>query len=56
MKADRRSTRHVAAVLAAGFLLGRSQAADWWVIAVAVLAMVAAGAGFEAGRRGGGSR
>lgn len=42
--------------IATGFLLGRSQAADWWVIAVVVLAMIAAGAGFEAGRRGGGGR
>ena len=42
--------------IAAGFLLGRSQAADWWVVAVVVLTMVAAGAGFEAGRRGGGGR
>lgn len=40
--------------IVAGFLLGRSAAADWWVIAVAVLALVAAGAGFDAGRRGGG--
>ena len=38
----------------AGFLLGRSAAADWWIIAVLLLALVAAGAGFEAGRRGGG--
>lgn len=38
----------------AGFLLGRSAAADWWVIAVVVLALVAIGAGFEAGRRSGG--
>jgi carbon monoxide dehydrogenase subunit G len=36
-----------------GFLLGRSDAADWWVVAVAVLALVAAGAGFDAGRRSG---
>ena len=40
----------------AGFLLGRSEAADWWVIAVALLTLVASGAGYEAGRRGGGSR
>jgi uncharacterized protein len=46
----------VALAIVAGFLLGRSEAADWWVIAVAVLALVTAGAGFEAGRRGGGSR
>jgi carbon monoxide dehydrogenase subunit G len=40
----------------AGFLLGRSSAADWWVIAVVLMALVAAGAGFDAGRRSGGSR
>ena len=38
----------------AGFLLGRSSAADWWVVAVVLLALVAAGAGYEAGRRSGG--
>jgi carbon monoxide dehydrogenase subunit G len=38
----------------AGFLLGRSLAADWWVIVVALLAIAALGAGFEAGRRSGG--
>ena len=38
----------------AGFLLGRSDAADWWVIAMVLLALVAAGAGFDAGRRSGG--
>lgn len=37
-----------------GFLLGRSEAADWWVVAVIVLAVVAAGAGYESGRRSGG--
>lgn len=40
----------------AGFLLGRSNAADWWVIAVVLLALVAAGAGFDAGRRSGGKQ
>jgi hypothetical protein len=38
----------------AGFLLGRSSAADWWVVVMALLALVAAGAGFDAGRRSGG--
>ncbi len=40
--------------IVAGFLLGRSEAADWWVVAVALLALVAAGAGYDAGRRSGG--
>lgn len=43
----------VVAVLG-GFLLGRSEAADWWVVAMIVLAAVTMGAGYEAGRRGGG--
>jgi len=43
----------VVAVLG-GFLLGRSEAADWWVVAMIVLAVVTMGAGYEAGRRGGG--
>ncbi len=43
----------VALAVLAGFLLGRSNAADWWVLAVAGLALVAAGAGFESGRRSG---
>ena len=38
----------------AGFLLGRSSAADWWVVAMVLLALVAAGAGYDAGRRSGG--
>jgi uncharacterized protein len=44
----------LAIAIVAGFLLGRSLAADWWVIAMAVLAIAAAGAGFDAGRRSGG--
>ncbi|MCB2080585.1 MAG: carbon monoxide dehydrogenase subunit G [Novosphingobium sp.] len=35
-----------------GFLLGRSEAADWWVVAMIVLAVVTMGAGYEAGRKG----
>jgi uncharacterized protein len=44
----------LAVAIIAGFLLGRSLAADWWVIAMAALAIAAAGAGFNAGRRSGG--
>ncbi len=40
--------------MVAGFLLGRSSAADWWVVAMVLLALAAAGAGFETGRRNGG--
>lgn len=35
-----------------GFLLGRSDAAEWWVVVMIALAVVTAGAGYEAGRRG----
>jgi carbon monoxide dehydrogenase subunit G len=41
----------VAAILA-GFLMGRSLIADWWMVAVAVLVVLAAAAGFQTGRRG----
>lgn len=44
----------VAAAVIAGFLLGRSAAADWWVAAMLVLAVVAAAAGYDSGRRAGG--
>ncbi len=47
----------IAAVVLAilsGFLLARSTMADWWVLAVVMLAVVAAAAGFESGRRSGG--
>lgn len=44
----------LALAVLAGFLLGRSAAADWWVVAVAALAVIAVGAGYESGRRGGG--
>ena len=40
--------------IVAGFLLGRSSAADWWVVVMVLLALVAAGAGYDAGRRSGG--
>jgi carbon monoxide dehydrogenase subunit G len=41
----------VVAVLA-GFLMGRTAIADWWMVAVAVLVILAASAGFQAGRGG----
>jgi len=44
----------VAIALFAGFLLGRSDAADWWVVAVMIVIAAATAAGFEAGRRSGG--
>lgn len=44
----------LAVAIVAGFLLGRSAAADWSVTAVVVLAVVIAAAGFESGRRSGG--
>lgn len=37
--------------LVAGYLLGRSNAADWWLLAVGALAAVAALAGWQTGRR-----
>jgi hypothetical protein len=43
----------LALAIVAGFLLGRSEAADWWVVAVAALAVIAVGAGYESGRRSG---
>jgi len=44
----------VAVAVLGGFLLGRSEAAEWWDVAMIVLAVVTMGAGYEAGRRGGG--
>ncbi|MDG2003409.1 MAG: carbon monoxide dehydrogenase subunit G [Novosphingobium sp.] len=44
----------IALAILAGFLLGRSTVADWWVIAVMVVVAVSTAAGFEAGRRSGG--
>jgi len=44
----------IALAILAGFLLGRSAAADWWVVVVMVVVAVATAAGFEAGRRSGG--
>jgi len=40
----------LAVAVLAGFLLGRSDAADWWIVAMIALALVSAGAGFRAGR------
>lgn len=40
--------------IVAGFVLGRSAAADWSVAAVIILAVVVAGAAYEGGRRSGG--
>ena len=37
----------------AGFLLGRSPAADWWVVAMLILVLAAGAAGYSAGRSGG---
>jgi carbon monoxide dehydrogenase subunit G len=39
--------------IVAGFLLGRSSAADWWVVAMVILVLAAAAAGYSAGRSGG---
>lgn len=41
----------LAVAIVAGFVLGRSGAAETWVIAMIVLALVSAGAGFKAGRQ-----
>lgn len=43
----------LALAIVAGFLLGRSDAADWWLAAVVALAVIAAGAGYSAGRGAG---
>jgi len=45
----------VVLAILAGFMLGRSEVADWWVVAVMVVVAAATAAGFEAGRRSGGS-
>ncbi|MET0366492.1 MAG: carbon monoxide dehydrogenase subunit G [Sphingobium sp.] len=39
--------------LVAGFLMGRSPVADWWVVAVAALLVIAAGAGYAVGKGSG---
>ena len=44
----------VAVAVLGGFLLGRSDAAEWWTVVMIVLAVVTAGAGYESGRRSGG--
>jgi carbon monoxide dehydrogenase subunit G len=49
------ATALVLAVIA-GFLLGRSGAAQGWMVAVAALVVAALGAGYDAGRRAGGGR
>lgn len=36
----------------AGFLLGKSDAADWWVLAVAIFGIACVGVGIQAGRNG----
>jgi uncharacterized protein len=41
----------VAVAIVAGFVLGRSEVAEEWVVAMSVLALVSAGAGFRAGRQ-----
>lgn len=45
----------IALAILTGFLLGRSTAADWWVIAVMIVVAVATAVGFEAGRKSGGN-
>ena len=44
----------VALAIVAGFYLGRSEAGTGWLLAVILVVIVAAGAGFEAGKRSGG--
>lgn len=41
----------LAVAIVAGFVLGRSQVAEEWVVAMIVLSLVSAGAGFRAGRQ-----
>lgn len=43
----------VALAVIGGFLLGRSPADDVWAVVMVIVVVVTAGAGFEAGRRGG---
>ncbi len=42
-----------AIAIVAGFLLGRSQAGESWMVAMAILVVAAAAAGYSAGRSGG---
>ena len=44
----------IALAILAGFLLGRSPASEWWMMAMIVVVAVATAVGFEAGRRSGG--
>lgn len=46
----------LALAILAGFLLGRSAAADWWVIAMIVLTGASAVAGYQSGQRSGSGR
>ena len=46
----------VALAVVTGFLLGRSQAGEVWMLTAILTAVVAAAAGFEAGKRSGGGR
>lgn len=46
----------VIVALLAGYYIGLNQTGLGWLLLVAILVVVAAGAGFEAGRRGGGGR
>jgi hypothetical protein len=39
--------------LLAGFLIGRSAAADWWMVVVGLLIIVATSAGYTAGKGSG---
>ena len=49
------SVAALALAIIAGFLLGRSGAAEFWMVIVAVLAVVTLGIGYQAGRRSGGA-
>lgn len=44
----------IAVAVLGGFLLGRSEAAEWWTVVMIVLAVITAGAGYESGRSRGG--
>jgi carbon monoxide dehydrogenase subunit G len=44
----------LALAIVAGFMLGRSNAAEWWMVVIILTVVVAAVAGYETGRRKGG--